>query len=60
MVSYKEKYKSVQVNISREKYADLIEWLEQRAIDDATSLNSIIIRAMIKEWKRDGEDKEVQ
>lgn len=58
MVSYKEKYKSVQVNISREKYADLIEWLEQRAIDDATSLNSIIIRAMIKEWKRDVEEND--
>ncbi len=52
-MTYKDKYKSIQVNVSREKYSDLIEWLEQMAITDATSLNSIIIRSLIREMNRD-------
>jgi predicted HicB family RNase H-like nuclease len=51
-----EKYKTVQINISWEKHEDMIKWLVQKAKEDETSLNSIIIRALKKEYQRDVEN----
>lgn len=51
-----EKYKTVQVNISWEKHKDMIKWLINKAAEDETSLNAIIIRALKKEYQRDAEE----
>lgn len=56
-MSYKDNYKSIQVNLSRKKYGELIKWLEDKADKDATSLNSIIIRTLLKEFKRYEKEK---
>jgi len=48
-----ERYKIIQINISRSKHPDLIKWLENKADEEETSLNSIILRALKKEYLRD-------
>ena len=53
--SYKEKYRSIQLNVSREKYAFLLEWLDERAEKEERSLNFLIIKALLKEYNKDGE-----
>lgn len=57
-MKHNEKYKSIQVNLSIDKYKYLIEWIIKKAEEDATSLNSIIIRALKKEFLRDKEKDE--
>lgn len=52
MKSHKDRYKSVQVNISWKKHQDMIDWLIKKADDEETSMNSIIIRALKKEFDR--------
>ena len=58
MKSHKERYKSIQVNMSLSKHKDLIEWLVKRADDEETSLNSIIIRVLKKEFKRNEKEND--
>ena len=51
-MSYKDNYKSVQVNLLRDKHKDLIEWLEKKADLEERSLNSIFIHILKKELSR--------
>lgn len=53
MKHHKERYKSVQVNLLLDKHKDMIEWLIKKAEEDETSLNSVIIRALKKEYLKD-------
>lgn len=48
------KYKSIYLNISRAKYADLIEWIEKKANEEDRTLNSLIIRLLKQEFEKDG------
>jgi len=52
MGSYKDKYKSIQLNLLKEKHRDLIEWLENLSDEEERSLNSIIIHILKRELKR--------
>ena len=54
-MKHNNKYKSIQVNLSIEKHKEIIEWLINKAEEDETSLNSIIIRALKRERLRDAE-----
>ena len=57
MPKHNEKYKSIQVNLSWDKHKDIIEWLINKANEDETSLNSIVIRAIKKEFIRDAKEE---
>jgi hypothetical protein len=50
---YKEKYRSIQLNVDKEKYADLLEWLEYRAENEERSFNYLIIKALLEVFKGD-------
>lgn len=50
--SYKDKYKSIQLNLLRDKHSELIEWLESLSDEEERSLNSIIIHILKQELKR--------
>lgn len=52
MLTHKERYKSVQVNMSRTKHEEMIEWLIKKASDEETSMNAIIVRSLKKEFER--------
>lgn len=58
MKSHKNRYKSVQVNMSWDKHRDMIEWLVKKADDDETSMNSIIIRALKMEFNRNEKEND--
>lgn len=52
-MNHKTRYKSIQVNLSLKKHKDLISWLIKKADEEETSMNSIIIRALKKEFSKD-------
>ena len=56
-MEHNEKYKSIQVNLSLIKHKDLINWLIEKSEEEETSFNSIIIRALKREYLRDAEQK---
>ena len=45
-MKHNKKYKSIQVNLSLKKHKDIIDLLVNKAEEDETSMNSIIIRAL--------------
>lgn len=51
-MSYKENYKSVQVNLLKDKHKHLIEWLDNICEDEERSLNSVIVHILKKEFSR--------
>ena len=55
-MSYKDNYKSIQLNLLREKHADIIKWLEERSELEERSFNSLIIH-LIKEAYADVKNK---
>ena len=53
-MSYKDKYRSIQLNLLKDREKDLIEWLEEMSAQEERSLNFIIkqlIKKAIKEQK---------
>jgi hypothetical protein len=57
--SYKDKYKSIQLNLLRDKHSELIKWLEKLSDEEERSLNSIIIYILKCELRRvSGENDE--
>lgn len=60
-MSYKDNYKSIQVNLLKNKHADLIEWIEGRCKKEERSLNSLIIQILKEERERCSEgEKEMK
>lgn len=51
-MTYKENYKSIQVNLLKDKHKDLIEWLNDMCEEEERSLNSVIIHMIKKEYNR--------
>ena len=51
-MSYKDNYKSIQINLQKDKHKDLIEWLKGVCEDEERSLNSVIIHILKKEFSR--------
>jgi len=51
-MSYKDNYKSIQVNLLKNKHKDIIKWLESVCEDEERSLNSIIIHILKGEYSR--------
>lgn len=51
-MSYKDNYKSVQLNLLKDKHKELIEWLEELCQEQDRSLNSLIIQLLKKEHER--------
>ena len=49
-MSYKDNYKSIQINLLRDKHKDLINWLNKMCEDQERSLNSIIIHILKMEF----------
>ena len=52
MGNYKDNYKSIQINLLKDKHAELIDWLESLSDEEERSLNSIIIHILKKEFER--------
>jgi hypothetical protein len=52
-MEHKERYKSIQINLSLEKHKELIEWLDDKADEEETSYNSVVIRALKNEKARE-------
>lgn len=52
-----DKYKAIHLNVSREKYASLIRWLEEQSDAEDRTLASFIVRILKKEYDRH-EEKE--
>ena len=59
-MSYKENYKSVQVNLLKDKHKNLIDWLASVCEDEERSLNSVIIRIIKKEYNRHAKEKSME
>ena len=57
-VEHKERYKSIQINLSLEKHKELIEWLDSKADEEETSYNSVVIRALKNEKAREKKVKQ--
>jgi len=51
MENYKDNYKSIQINLLKDKHSKIIEWLEQLCEEEERSLNSIIICILKKEFE---------
>ena len=51
-MSYKDNYKSIQVNLLKNKHQSLIEWLEFKCETEERSLNSVIIQILKEEYGR--------
>lgn len=51
-MAYRDKYQSIQLNVSKEKNSDLIEWLYEESKKEDRSLNLFIIRVLKEERKR--------
>jgi hypothetical protein len=51
-MSYKDDYKSIQVNLKKSKHQYLIDWLEQQCEEDEISLNSVIIQLIKQEYRK--------
>jgi hypothetical protein len=56
-MEYKNNYKSIQVNLLKDKQQDLIEWLEKVCEEEGRSYNSFIIQLLKKELKARQESK---
>lgn len=52
-MTYKDNYKSVQVNLLKDKHKELIDWLIKVCDDEERSLNSFIINLLKKEFNKD-------
>ncbi|KKK47034.1 hypothetical protein LCGC14_3159250, partial [marine sediment metagenome] len=52
-----DNYKSVQVNLLKDKHKNLIEWLNSICEDEERSLNSVIIHIIKKEYNRCQKEK---
>lgn len=52
-MSYKDNYKSVQLNLLRNKHSAIIEWLEKRRDREERSLNSLILQLIKEAYERD-------
>ncbi len=50
-MSYKDNYKSVQLNLLKDEHKDIIEWLEKLCKEEDRSLNSLIIRLLKREYE---------
>lgn len=57
-MSYKDNYKSVQVNFKKDKHEHIIKWLEEKCSDSERSLNSLILQ-IIKEAYDNAKDEKV-
>lgn len=55
---YKDKYKSIQVNIPIGKHKEIIQWLEQTVDEQNRSLNSYMIFLLMEEFKRCRENEQ--
>ena len=51
-MSYKDDYRSIQLNISKQKYQEMIDWLDVIIVEENRSLNSYIVSLLLKEFKR--------
>lgn len=51
-MSYKDNYKSIQINFMKDKHAELIKWLEKLCYDEERSFNSIVIHILKKEFDK--------
>lgn len=59
-MSYKDNYKSIQVNLLRDKHEDLIKWLDDKCNKEERSLNSVIIQILKEERERYVKDQGMQ
>jgi len=57
-MSYKDNYKSIQVNLLKDKHKELIKWLDEVCADEDRSHNSFIIQLLKKEFERCQGEKE--
>lgn len=57
IMSYKEKYKSIQLNLSRKKYSNIIEWLDNKKKNDCVSINSFILKLLKREFENEKNTK---
>ena len=55
-MGYKDNYKSVQVNLLKDKHKELINWLTKVCDDEERSLNSFIISLLKKEFNKHAKD----
>lgn len=51
-MSYKDNYKSIQVNLLKDKHKELIDWLDDLCEQEERSHNSFIIQLLKKEYER--------
>lgn len=49
-MSYRDNYKSIQVNLLKTKHVDLIKWIEEKCDTEERSLNSLIIQIFSHYW----------
>jgi hypothetical protein len=57
--NYKKLYKSIQLNVSKQKYNDLLMWLGSCAKNEERSLNYIIVKILSNEFEK-CRDKEIE
>ncbi len=50
IMKYRDRYQSIQVNVDKKKYKDLLEWLYKTVEEDDRSINSFIIKLLKKEF----------
>lgn len=55
-MTYKDNYKSIQLNIPKDKHQELIDWLYDLCDKEERSINSFIIK-LLKEEKERQEQK---
>lgn len=53
----KNNYKSIQLNLNKQKHKDLIEWIKYMCDVEERSINSFIINILKKENKKYVEEK---
>ena len=58
LMSYKDNYRSIQVNLLKDKHKQIIEWLDQKCDEQERSLNSFILQLIKEEYNRDVKEKD--
>jgi hypothetical protein len=60
MMSYKDNYKSIQLNIPKDKHQELIDWLYDLCEQEERSVNSFLIKLLKEEKERHERNKDMQ
>ena len=56
-MAYKDNYKSIQLNLLRNRHSTIIEWLEKRRECEERSFNSLILQLIKEAYESDLKDE---